>query len=321
MERFVGIDVSKARLDCACDTGEVFAEPNASEGIARLVRLLRSLKPTLVVLEATGGFEWDVATALRERQIAVSVVNPRLVRDFARSLGTLAKTDLIDARILARYAKLIRPPPRSMPSEAEIAVGAMLERRHQLVVMRVAEGNRLARLPKHARLPAQDGREHLRWLKTHIQSLDLELDKAVKKCPALRRRDALLRSVPAVGPVVARTLLACLPELGTLRRRELTALVGLAPYNRDSGLMRGKRTIWGGRAEVRTALYMAALVGVRHNPVLKRFYERLAVRGKPKKLALAACARKLLLILNQIVKTDRPWKLDPALHGDTSLDA
>lgn len=317
MEHFVGIDVSKSRLDCACDTGELFSETNDTAGIARLSRWVKSMAPTRVVLEATGGYERAVASALREHELPVVVVNPRQVRDFARALGRMAKTDQIDAKILALYGRAIRPAVLPPHSREERVLAASLDRRRQLVSALVGESNRLAVMPEEAEEARQDAKEHVKWLKKHLKSVDAILDAQVKKVPRLHERERLLRTVPGIGPVIARTLLASLPELGALNRRKIAALVGLAPFNRDSGSMRGRRSIWGGRADVRTALYMAALVGSRHNPTLKLFYERLVANGKLKKVALAACAHKLLLILNQIARTGRPWQppTDPVAQG------
>lgn len=314
---YAGVDVSKERLDVSVRRGEEAAEhatfglSNDDAGIDALVACLAEERPALVVLEATGGFERPAIAALAAAGLAVAVVNPRQARDFARAMGRLAKTDRIDAEILARFAEAVRPEPRSVPDEEAQAFGAILARRRQIVGMLTAEKNRLGVTtvkPVRKRLEA-----HVRWLEKELDRTDRDLDEAIKESPALRENDALLRSVPGVGPVLSRTLLAELPELGTLSRKQLAALVGVAPLNRDSGAFRGKRAVWGGRAEVRATLYMGALVAARHNPVVRGFYERLVASGKPKKVALVACMRKLLTILNAVLKHRTPWRSSHAL--------
>jgi len=311
-EVVVGIDVSKATLDIALLPGEeVFSQEHSSPGVATLVERLKRVAPVLVVLEASGGLETALVAELAAAGLPVAVVNPRQVRDFARATGQLAKTDPLDARVLARFGERIRPELRELPDEQTRQLKALVVRRRQLVEMMVAEHNRLDRAPKvlHPQL-----RRHIDWLRKQVRTLDHDLDQQLRNSPVWREKEKLLRSVPGVGPVACSTLIAGLPELGSLPRRQIAALVGVAPLNRDSGIMRGRRMVWGGRAEVRTALYMSTVVAVRFNPVLKSFYLRLRAAGKSPKIALIACMRKLLVILNAIVKHRTPWSplcLDP----------
>jgi len=307
---FVGIDVSKARLDGHCrPDGSTFREPNDEPGIAAVVDRLTALRPALIVLEATGGLEAPLAAALAAAGLPVAVVNPRQVRDFARATGTLAKTDALDAAVLAHFAEAIRPEARGLPDEQARQLEAILARRRQLIRMRTAERNRLATVtPKAVR---QDLASHIKYLDRRIKQLDGELEEAVRSSAAWREKDDLLRGVPGIGKVVAQTLLAALPELGTTGNRRIVALAGLAPMARDSGTLRGRRRIVGGRGEVRGALYMAVLSAVRFNPVLKAFYGRLRAAGKPPKVAQTAAMRKLLTILNAMVRSGRAW--DPKL--------
>lgn len=303
---FIGIDVSKASLDIArYPTGERETVANAEPDIAALVTRLQACRPMLIVLEATGGFELAVAAALAAARQPVVVVNPRQVRDFAKATGQLAKTDTLDAALLARFAEAVRPALRPVPEATTQALAALLTRRRQLVAMRTAEQNRLgtALPPVRTRIQA-----HLAWLERELRQLDADLAQAIRESPVWREKDDLLQSTPGVGPVLARTLLASLPELGTLDRKQIAALVGVAPFNRDSGRLRGKRIVWGGRAHVRAALYMGALAATRWNPVIRTFYERLRAAGKAKKVALTACMRKLLIILNAILKHRSPWE-------------
>jgi len=303
---FVGIDVAKAQLDIALrPTGERWTVPNDEASIAELVQHLQVVHPTLIVLEATGGFQRTVVTALATASLPVVVVNPRQVRDFAKATGQLAKTDALDARALAHFAAAVRPQVRPLPDAHSEALRALLARRRQLVAMRTAELNRLATAPPAVQA---DIEAHIAWLDERLAVLDDTLDTALRASPVWRERETLYRSVPGIGPVSARTLLLALPELGTLSRQRLAALAGVAPFNRDSGTLRGHRTIWGGRAPLRATLYMATLVAVRHNPVLKTFYERLLAAGKAKKVALVACMRKLLTILNAMAKHQTPWQ-------------
>ena len=302
---YIGIDVSKDHLDVAeRPKGDVSRIANDDGDINKLVSELKALKPQLIVMEATGGYEMPLAGALASGGLPVSVVNPRQVRDFARSTGKLAKTDSIDARVLAHFAEAIRPTPRPLPDAQAQHLSAVLTRRSQLVGMLTAEGNRLGRAPQPVRRRVQ---AHIDWLKKELVKVDDDLNAVVKESPIWRAKDRILTSTPGVGKVVSLTLLADLPELGTLNRKEIAHLVGVAPLNRDSGLFKGKRIVWGGRARVRRALYMAALVATRYNPVIKAFYQRLCAAGKAKKVALIACMRKLLLILNSMLKHGTQW--------------
>ena len=304
---FVGIDVAKATLDVAVrPAGEQWSTSNDEAGIGVLVARLRPLAPTLIVLEATGGFETAVVAAVAAAGLAVVVANPRQVRDFARATGQLAKTDALDAQVLALFAERVRPEPRPLPDAAVQALDALLTRRRQLLEMLVAEQNRLGFAAAAVR---RDITQHIHWLQRRLRDVDGDLEQAVRSSPVWRLKEDLLRSVPGVGPVVSRTLLGELPELGTLSHKQIAALVGVAPRARDSGTLRGKRIVWGGRASVRAVLYMAALVATRHNPVIRAFYQRLRTAGKPAKVALVACMRKLLAILNAILRTATPWRL------------
>jgi len=303
---FVGIDVAKTQLAVALHpAGEAWTVPTTPAGLAALVPRLQALGPALIVLEATGGLETATTAALAAAGLPVAVVNPRQARDFAKATGRLAKTDRVDAHGLAHFAAAVRPPVRPLPDPATQALAALVTRRQQLVDMLTAEQNRWA-----AALPAVRPRiqRHLTWLRRELAAVDTELGTAVRQSPVWRVKDDLLRSVPGVGPVLATKLLAGLPELGTLTRKQIAALVGVAPFPRDSGTsLRGRRIIWGGRAEIRRTLYMATLVGVRYNPVLQPFYQRLRAAGKLPKVALVACMRKLLTILNAMLKQRQPW--------------
>lgn len=304
---FIGIDVAKDRLDVHVrPSGEAFAVARDGEGVAGLVERLRAMAPTLIVSEATGGFEQVVAGALGAAGLPVVVVNPRQIRDFARALGRLAKTDRIDAGVIALFAERVRPELRPLPDEQARLLGELVARRRQVIEMFVAEGNR-ARLLESRRLKKRIER-HRRVLQDELTEIDAELGDAIRGTPIWRETEDLLKSVPGVGAGLARTLIAELPELGNLDRKKIAALVGVAPFNRDSGTLRGKRTVWGGRATIRAALYMAALVASRFNPVIAQFYQRLLAAGKPKKLALTACMRKLLTILNAMIRDHKPWQ-------------
>jgi transposase len=303
---FMGIDVSKLHLDIAVrPTNERFQTENTSEGIAQWVTQIQALRPTLVVLEATGGWEIAVTVALAAAEIAVAVVNPRQVRDFAKFLGRLAKTDKIDAVILARFAEAIQPEPRTLPDEQTQQLKAILVRRRQLIEMLVAEKNRLGLT--HAMIKPHL-QEHIIWLEQEVADIDQDLHQRLRNSPLWREKEDLLRSVKGIGPVTATTLLAELPELGQLNRKQIAALVGVAPFNCDSGNMHGRRAIWGGRACVRNVLYMAALSACRFNPVIRTFYDHLIQAGKLKKVALVACMRKLLTILNAMLRSGKPWQ-------------
>jgi transposase len=304
---FIGIDVSKDRLDVHLrPTDEAFAVARDSEGLENLIGRLRTLRPALVLLEATGGFEVTVAASLAAADIPLAVVNPRQIRDFARATGQLAKTDALDAKVIARFAETVRPEPRPLPDEQARALGELVARRRQLIEMMVAERNRRRQLTSRRLI---EGVERLlAVLQKELSELEADLGDSIRGTPVWRERDELLQSVPGIGPIVARTLIADLPELGRLDRKQIAALVGVAPLNRDSGKMRGKRTTWGGRAKVRCALYMAALVASKRNPVLKVFYQRLLQAGKAKKLALTAVMRKLLTIINAMVRDNARWQ-------------
>ncbi len=302
---YVGIDVAQDRLDVALrPSGAVWTVAYGPDGIRGLVSELQALGPSAVVLESTGGLELSLAGALAAAALPVVVVNPRQVRDFAKATGRLAKTDALDARVLAHFAEAVRPPVRPLPDSDTRELHSLTARRNQVVEMLVAEKNRLGRAGGAV---APRIRAHIQWLEQELDDLDQGLQQTLRRSPVWREQDDLLRSVPGVGPQLSVTLLAHLPELGTLGRREIAALVGVAPMNRDSGAMRGRRSVSGGRARVRAVLYMGALVASRHNPVIRSFYQRLLTAGKPKKLALTACMRKLLTILNSMVKNGQHW--------------
>ena len=303
---FAGVDVAKASLDLAVRPAGTHARlPHDEAGIAQIVERLRALRPALVVLEATGGLELPLAAALAAAGLPVAVVNPRQVRDFAKAVGQLAKTDTLDAHLLARFAEVVRPEPRPLPDAEAQALSALLARRQQVLTMLVAEQQRLP-----TTLPALRPRveAHIAWLRRERDDLDGELRRRVRQSPAWREDDDLLQSVPGIGPVVATTLIAELPELGRLNRKQIAALVGVAPLNCESGILRGRRIVWGGRARIRAALWMGTLVAVQRNPVLRAFYARLLAAGKPKKLALTACMHKLLLILNALLRQRVRWR-------------
>ena len=303
---WVGLDVAKAHIDVAVlPTSTRLRVPHDEGGHATLVAALTAAAPTLIVLEATGGYETAVATAVALARLPVAVVNPRQVRDFARALGYLAKTDAIDAVVLARFAERVQPPPRPLADADSADLAALVARRRQVSDMLVAERNRLplARVSVRTRI-----REHVRYLDARLAELDADVAARIRKSPVWRDRDQLLQSVPGVGPRTASVLLASLPELGTGSARSLAALVGVAPLNADSGQHRGRRRTWGGRADVRAALYMAALVATRCNPVLRAFYRRLLHAGKTKKVALIATMHKLLTVLHAMIKHDKPWQ-------------
>jgi len=305
---YVGIDVSKAELEVAVGE-EGFAVANDGAGIRSLAKRLKRMRPKLVVLEATGGHETAAVAELVAAGVPVVVANPRQVKEFGRSTGQLAKTDRMDARVLALFAERVRPKVRPVADEATRELAAFLSRRRQLIEMLVAEKNRLGTAP----MSVKNGiRKHIRWLERQLTGVDHDLGLRIKESPVWRAKEDLLQSAPGVGPVVSRTLIGDLPELGALNRKEIAALVGVAPFARDSGRLRGKRMVWGGRSPVRAALYMATLSATRTNPPIAEFYERLSARGKPPKVALTACMRKLLTILNAMVRDGVPW--DPASH-------
>lgn len=308
---FVGIDIAKDRLDVHVRRsdgaqGESFAVVRDSKALEGLTERLQVLKPTLIVMEATGGFEAIVAAALAGAQLPLAVINPRQIRDFARATGKLAKTDALDAAAIAHFAEAIRPQAQSVPDEAAQHLSALVVRRRQVLDIMTAERLRL----KQARQKevVRSIEKMIDLLMQQLKELDREINDQVRGSPVWCETDDLLQSVPGVGPVVARTLLAELPELGTLNRKQIAALVGVAPLNRDSGKMRGKRMIGGGRTSVRSTLYMAAMAAYRCNPVIAALYERLTKAGKPFKVALTACIRKLLIILNAMVREKKSWQ-------------
>lgn len=302
---FVGIDVSKDRLDYALRPKAEHAEvPYTDAGLTALVSRLTEISPDLIVLEATGGLEITISATLLQAGFPVAVVNPRQVRDFARATGELAKTDRIDAQVLAHFAEALQPRSQSVPDEQVQQLKALLTRRHQILEMLGAEQHRLSVMHREVR---ERLKAHITWLQHELDQLNHDLDNEVRRSPAWRETDDLLRSTPGVGPVLSTTLLGCLPELGTLDRKQIAALAGVAPFSRDSGKHHGSRAVWGGREQVRRALYMAALSASRFNPVIREFYQRLRAAGKPFKVALTACMRKLLTILNSMVKHKTHW--------------
>jgi len=304
--KYVGIDVSKGRLDVAIgEQGEYWDVANDEKGILKLVERLKLVEPALIVLESTGGLEIGALTGLYSAGLKVALVNPGRVREFARSLGLLAKTDKLDARLLARFGEAVKPSETRLPDEQEQHLAGLVGRRRQLLEILVAEQNRL-----HSTQPSLKGNveEHIRWLQDALAKLDQEIQEYVRQSELWKSKSNLMRSVPGVGPVTASTLLGELPELGQLDRKKIAALVGVAPFNNDSGYRRGKRRIKGGRSSVRNVLYMAALSASKYNPILRAFYQQMIKRGKEKKVALTACMRKLLTFLNAIIRDSVPWK-------------
>lgn len=310
-QQWVGIDVSKATLDvCVRPTGAQWQVANSRARLEALLEQLVALAPELIVLEASGGFEAPLVAELASRELPVVVVNPRQVRDFARATGQLAKTDRIDAQVLARFAEAIRPELRAIPDATTRAVRALVSRRRQLQEMLTAEQNRLisaAVLDAPEPLRDQLG-EHIDWLRHQLADIDDDLQQQLRASPVWRAREDLLRTIPGIGPVTSATLLSQLPELGQLDRKAIAKLVGVAPLNRDSGTLRGRRRVWGGRSAVRAVLYMAALVATRSNERVRAFYQRLLSSGKPKKVALVACMRKLLVMCNSVLRSATPWR-------------
>lgn len=303
---FIGVDVSQTRLDVSVrPTGERFSIPNEASQLDELAKRLKALCPSLVVLEATGGFEIPLVCAAGAAGLPVVVANPRQVRDFARAVGRLAKTDAIDAEVLALFAERVRPVVRPLPDEQTRRLDAVVTRRRQIIAMITAEGNRLPSTPGSLRRGVES---HILWLRRQLEDLDKALRDEIRNTPLWREKDDLLQSVPGVGPALSSAIFAAMPELGSLDRRQAAALVGVAPFNRDSGSFRGRRVIWGGRAAVRSALYMAALAATRFNQVIRDFYHRLRAAGKKAKVALVACMRKLLVILNAILKSKSLWR-------------
>jgi transposase len=306
---FVGIDVSKERLDIASSDGQQWSCANQEGDFQELIGRLKRQQAGLIVLEASGGYEGSVVASLSAASLPIVVVNPRQVRDFAKACGRLAKSDRIDAQVLAQFAQKIRPELRPLKDEQTRELEALLQRRRQILGMLTAERQRLATARTTVR---SDIREHINFLVRRLKDVDRGLDELIRQTPLWREREELFKPVRGIGPQTLRTLCASLPELGQLNRREIAALVGVAPYNCDSGVFTGKRRCWGGRAEVRTSLYMAVVSAVRFNPVLRAFYLRLLQAGKAKKLALTACMRKLLTILNAMVRDGTPW--DEKMH-------
>jgi len=303
---FVGIDVSKARLDVAVgEKGAQWSERNDADGIALLVKQLVEIQPELVVIESTGGLERPALVELVRVGLAIALVNPKRVREFARAIGLSAKTDKLDARLLARFARDVKPGRTVLPTEDEQQLSALLARRKQLLDMLTAEQNRLGTAPPVLKELIL---EHIAWLKEHIQAIDKEIDDFNRQDPQRQQKQDLMQTVKGVGRVTASTLLADLPELGQLNKKRIAALVGVAPFNNDSGHWRGKRRIKGGRASVRQVLYMAAVAAARSNPAIRTFYQSLLQRGKEKKVALVACMHKLLTILNAMIRTNQPWR-------------
>lgn len=307
---YVGVDVGKVWLDVAVHEGAAsWRVSNDVEGIEQLTQELQELGATLVVFEATGGLEMPAVLALSSAGVGVAVVNPTRVRDFARATGVLAKTDEIDAGVIAHFASAVRPRVRRLQNEAEIALGALLTRRRQVIETLTAEKNR--RSSTHTTLQERLER-HIAWLEEELADLNQDIAQAVRANPEWQAKSAILESTPGVGPVTTSTLLADLPELGTLNRKQIVALVGLAPFNKDSANKRGRRRIFGGRANVRSVLYMATLSATRFNPVIKKFFDSLLKRGKLFKVAMVACMRKLLTILNAMLRHNQPWRIKPA---------
>ncbi len=316
-KNFIGIDISKDTLDVATYTSnKKWQFSNNDTGISQLIQTLNESATALVVMEATGGYETPSAYALHKAGIPCAVVNPREVRDFARATKKLAKTDTIDAQVLAHFAAVIKPEPRPISDEKAEELEAILARRRQVVDMLTAEKNRL----HIARKPVKEEiRAHVDYLEKRLADIESNLSGRIQESPAQKMKDELLRSVPGVGPTLSITLLVDLPELGSLNRKQIAALVGVAPLNRDSGTFRGKRSVWGGRGQVRAALYMATLTAARHNPVIKQFYTRLCEMGKAKKVALVACMRKLLIILNSMLKHRVPWRFNQPILVSCNL--
>jgi transposase len=303
---FIGLDIAKDHIDVSVrPTEDRWQADQTEDGIGALIARVVALTPALVVVESTGGYETAVVTALAVAHVPVAVVNPRQVRDFAKAIGRLAKTDAIDAAVLALFAERVRPEVRPLPDEAHQELVALVTRRRQLLDMLTAERNRLATARRSVRASVQ---QHVRWLERRIHDADADLTTTIQQSPLWRATDDLLRSVPGIGPITSSLLIALLPELGALSRREIASLVGVAPLNRDSGQQRGRRVVWGGRASVRAPLYMATLVATRYNPVIRTFYQRLRAGGKPPLVALVAAMRKLLTILNAMLKHQQSWQ-------------
>jgi len=309
-QTYVGIDVSKRSLEvCLHDQGDSRSFGNDPDGWTSLIRYLQPLQSILITLEATGGYERRAAAALRQAGFSVTVVNPTRIRRFAAAMGVLAKTDKIDARLIAWYARVAQPAPNGQLTPLEEQLGDLVERRRQLLVEVVAEKNRLSTCSEHVR---GDIQEHIDWIEEHVDRLEQQIRDCIAQNPDWQVRAEIIDSVPGVGEVTASTLVAELPELGQLNRQKIAALVGLAPFNQDSGPKHGKRRIAGGRAGIRKTLFMATLSATRHNPIIRTFYERLLKSGKLKMVALTACMRKLLVIINAMVRKGEKWRLAKA---------
>lgn len=304
-EHFVGIDVSKDKLDIAVyPTYQLFNVDNDQNGLNQLVQALQDLEPVLIVFESTGGYELLAVTTLYAAGLPVVIINARQIRDFAKSVGKLAKTDTIDAQVIAHFASAVRPKVRPLKDKVTQQLTALVTRRRQIVEMIVAESNRLASATKQNR---RDIKTHIRWLKKRLAQIDTNIKGQIRKSPIFSKKDKILQSTPGVGPTTSATLISGVPELGTMDRKKIAALIGLAPLNRDSGRFRGRRMIWGGRAHVRAVLYMSTLSAIQFNPIIHQFYNRLREAGKCNKVAMTACMRKLLTILNAMVRDQRSW--------------
>ena len=314
---YVGIDVAKAQVDVAVrPTDQLWSISYDEYGVRDLVSRLKTLQPAMVLLEASGGLELPLVAALAAAALPVVVVNPRQVRDFAKATGKLAKTDALDATTLAHFADAVRPAVRPLRDAETQVLNSLVARRHQVVTMLVSEKNRLGTAISAVRPRIE---AHIAWLEQELDDLDEGLRQTLRSSPVWREKDDLLRTVPGVGEQLSLTLLAYLPELGTLDRRQVAALAGVAPFNRDSGTLRGKRTVWGGRSRVRAALYMGTLSATRCNPVIRDFYQRLLAAGKPKKVAIVACMRKMLVTLNSMLKHRTSWEdVTPAIVSHSS---
>jgi transposase len=305
-EYFVGIDVSKDTLDvCAYPTQDTFRVPNSPDGLGELIKRLKPIEPRLIVFEATGGYETLAVSSLAVAGLPVVVVNPRQIRDFAKSIGRLAKTDVIDAGVIARFASAVRPELRPLKDSPSQELTGLVTRRRQIVDMIVAETNRLNAATRRNR---RDIQAHIRWLQKRQDQIDDEIKRNIKNSPLWRTTDQILQSASGVGPATSAMLISCVPELGQLNRKKIACLIGVAPLNRDSGRFKGRRMIWGGRAQVRAVLYMSTLSAIRFNPIIRQFYQRLRGAGKCFKVAMVACMRKLLIILNAMVRNQTKWR-------------
>lgn len=305
-DHFVGIDVSKDKLDIAVyPTENLFTVPNDQRGLEKLIKVLEGIQAQLIVLEPTGGYEAFAASMLYAEGFPVVIINARQIRDFAKSIGKLAKTDAIDARVIAQFAGAVKPEPRPLKDSLTQELTALITRRRQIVEMLVAETNRLARATKRSR---RDIEAHIQWLKKRLAQIDTNIKNDIRNSPIFYKKDQIIQSTPGVGPTTSATLISNVPELGQLNRKKIAALIGLAPMNRDSGRFRGKRIIWGGRAYVRSVLYMSTLSAIQHNPIIGQFFYRLKEAGKCNKVAMVACMRKLLTILNAMVRDQTTWR-------------